>query len=353
MFSNRTVFVVGAGASHEVGLPVGERLKGIIADKLDLDVQRGRGCVSGDKNIFSTLINLRDENGLTPNIDPYLWAGRDVAKAMPSALSIDNYLHTHSEDARIVLMGKLGIAASILEAEHNSKIYLDPDADGPLDFREIKDDSWHNTFCKMAHANVALRDIDTIFDNVSIITFNYDRCIEHYVANSLANYLRMSLEEAQQLTQQLEIIHPYGQVGRLPWQNPIDGGCAYGQTANWNLLLTAAKQLRTFTERVEQETVLDTMRDRLTRAQCVVFLGFSYGDMNMELMTMDNGGLRRRVFGTSIGMSVPNTDAAKAAISKNFSPEGFSHIETVDLVPLTCNGLLTDYWKPILQPIAG
>jgi len=37
MFQPNTVFVLGAGASHEVGLPLGSELKRIIANKLDFE----------------------------------------------------------------------------------------------------------------------------------------------------------------------------------------------------------------------------------------------------------------------------------------------------------------------------
>ena len=41
MFTQKTLFVVGAGASLELGLPSGDVLKGTIAKKLDFDVEFG------------------------------------------------------------------------------------------------------------------------------------------------------------------------------------------------------------------------------------------------------------------------------------------------------------------------
>ena len=50
MFESKTVFVLGAGASHEVGLPVGSGLAEIISKKLDIRFTRSnrRALRSGE-----------------------------------------------------------------------------------------------------------------------------------------------------------------------------------------------------------------------------------------------------------------------------------------------------------------
>lgn len=349
MFSKKTVFVVGAGASQEVGLPVGSELKGIIANKVDLYFEGGRHLARGDREILDAVREMLRplSNGGPLDINPYATAGRRIASAMPQALSIDNFLHTHSTNEQIVLMGKLGIAASILQAERESSIFLDgADMGNKLDFHSIPD-SWHNTFCKMAHANLEMKDIDTIFDNVAIITFNYDRCIEHYVAHSLSNYFGLPLQSAQELTKKLVVIHPYGQVGKLPWQVTSSSGYDFGTEPTWDILVPIAKQLRTFTEWVENDAILKQMQRLLLDAEKIIYLGFSYGKINMDLMSAKGTGPQKETFGTAYGMPEPAVASARAAILMSLGSAHGRLVHSVQLANLPCNQLLMDYMQQI------
>ena len=48
MFKANTLFVVGAGASFEFGLPTGEGLKSKIIEALDIRFGHGTGLISGN-----------------------------------------------------------------------------------------------------------------------------------------------------------------------------------------------------------------------------------------------------------------------------------------------------------------
>jgi hypothetical protein len=56
MLRHNTVFVVGAGASKEFGLPVGSELAAEISKKLDINFDRfGREVLSGDGELFEDM----------------------------------------------------------------------------------------------------------------------------------------------------------------------------------------------------------------------------------------------------------------------------------------------------------
>ncbi|ESY51721.1 MULTISPECIES: hypothetical protein [unclassified Mesorhizobium] len=247
MFKKKTVFIVGAGASAEVDLPMGDALKGRIGKALGFTFPDGFNPKEGNLAVYWAVqehikkLEIRDSN-------PWWRAGRAIKAAMPQAISIDNFMHTHSHDEHIVFMGKLGIAVCILDAERASSLRGDKDRDGKLNYDSIKE-SWHSTFVKMLLENAQAKATDTLFDNVSFITFNYDRCIELYLEKALQNYLLISEQEAQKAVNKLTVIHPYGQVGRLPWQP--NGQVKFGAEPHSTELLEIAKQIRTFTERVE------------------------------------------------------------------------------------------------------
>lgn len=344
MFRKKTVFVVGAGASKELGLPIGDELKQQISRKLNLLFDEfGRNLASGDRVIADAIRQkIRNDGSGDPN--PYYAAGRQIASGMPQAISIDNYLHTHQSDDRIRLMGKIGILRSILEAERKSPIFCKENRYERIEFGSLQE-TWHTTFCKMATEDVDLDSVDGIFENVGFITFNYDRCIEHYLSHALVNYFGIDQTRSEQIVSATDIIHPYGQVGHLPWQNGLSR-IDFGAELQQSSIIESSNQIRTFTERVEDEAMMSKMHQLIKDAEVIVFLGFSYGDMNMQLLRTRKN-ISGRVFGTSMGMSEPNTAISKRDI--RVVVDGSVTDKNIQLASLTCNKLLNDYWKPILR----
>ncbi|MBB2835199.1 UNVERIFIED_ORG: hypothetical protein GGD51_005377 [Rhizobium esperanzae] len=343
MFERRTVFIVGAGASREINFPMGAELTGIIANKVRIAFSNGRDHVSGDIRVIGAIRHQLNQNGERDG-NPYYRAGREIASGMAQAISIDNYLHAHAEDETITWVGKLGIAASILEAERRSKLAPDRDRE-TVDLSAVSN-SWYTPFFQMLTEGVPRTALDGIFDNVAFITFNYDRCIEHYLMHALANYFRTDHREAEALVHQLRIEHPYGQVGRLPWQNPR-GSTAFGKDFQGQELPEIAAQIRTFTERIEDGDMLARARRLISEAEVVVYLGFSYGDMNMDLLSVDRVE-ERSIFGTSLGISAPNKRVIERDIINSMGPDQDA-VKSVELADMTCADFLRAYWKPIMR----
>ena len=344
MFDKKTVFVVGAGGSCEVGLPLGDELKAKIAKCVDIKFENGQRQISGDTNITEALRILCRDIGVQ-SINGHLHAGWAISSGMPQAISIDNFLHTHADDSNIKLVGKLGIVASILAAERKSKFYCDS-RDG-LNLANIPS-SWHRTLTKMLLEGVQTNDFNDIFDNISIITFNYDRCIEHYLSLALSNQLLIPIGQAQSVVNKLEVAHPYGQIGRLSWQNGNTPAVAFGAHAQPRLLLDIASQIRVFTERVEDRQAMDNIHRLISAAEVVVYLGFSYGNLNLELLSLPERARQPKViFGTTAGISTPNVKHIERQIKESMGPDP-DVVTEIHLAPLYCDQFLIDHWRPIM-----
>lgn len=342
-FQNKTVFVVGAGGSAEVGLPMGADLKDKISKKLNIRYKDGYQLVSGDKRVVSALKAYGQHKGIR-DLNPLFQAGRKVAAAMPLALSIDNFLHMHAHDELVVKMGKIGIAASIMEAEASSKIMPRESDRGMLHFT-ADNQSWHMKFVQMALEGIQVSDVETIFDNVSVISFNYDRCILHYLCHALATQLSIDLPRAKEIASKLEIIHPYGQVGKLPLAIG-QPGFEFGTPPDvWNLV-EIAQGIRTFTERIDDEDMLSRMRDLIIDAQQIVFIGFAFWPINMELLTIAHEGENKSIFATAYGLSEAQKFAADMSIIKAFSAFGKNEL-SVKLIDAKAFDMLSDYYPAI------
>jgi hypothetical protein len=266
---------------------------------------------------------------------------------MPLAISIDNFLHTHSQDETAIILGKLAITASILDAERSSDIFCQPHE--RVDFLELqqsldaakREPSWHNAFFRMLTENVKLDALDEIFQNISIITFNYDRCIEHYLAFAFAQYMRMDIATARELCSKLEITHPYGQVGDL-------NRTVFGADPTTDYLAQISSGIRTFTEQVHEQETVARMHQRLIEAEIVVALGFSYGDMNLELMDIVSEVGEKTIIGTALGISEFNRRKIDVLLRDKLKLQGEPWLP-IYLVDDTCAHVLRDHWRVILN----
>ena len=283
--SNQITFVVGAGASKEVDMPIGDELKFKISAALAFKVENGMRIIGGDYRIQEALYaSAQAKRGSGIDINTYLKACRQIAAAMPQAESIDNFIDSHRSDDTIAICGKLGIAACILKAERSSKLWVDrANSRNSVRFEDISN-TWYTALFRILTQNAEASDIADRFKQVRIITFNYDRCIEHYLHSALQNYFGMSSQQASAAMAQLRIYHPYGHAGHLPWLSEHQS-VDFGAEPSSDGLLKIANSLRTFTEGVSSEsTDIEEIRESMRTAERIIYLGFAFHELNLQVL---------------------------------------------------------------------
>ena len=294
MQQKKTVFVVGAGASQEVDLPTSTALKTTIENILDIRFHLTEQ-INGDFVIADALKScFRD-------INPHLRACWKIREALPLAMSIDNFIDSHRGDERIELCGKLAIVRSILHAERSSKLSLNrPNTykDDKLNFGPLKD-TWFNALWQRISENCQAEGLRDRLSSVVLIVFNYDRCIEHFLYHSIQSYYNLSADKSASLVNGMEIYHPYGKVGGLPWTNDIVR-MEFGAEPNAQTLMKLAENIKTFTEGTDpEESDIHEIRQQVAKADTLVFLGFAYHKQNLELCSYPLT-LRTRVRGYTV-----------------------------------------------------
>jgi hypothetical protein len=108
-----------------------------------------------------------------------------------------------------------------LEAERASYFYrhfADANDQPPFDLTE----TWFIKFMHVLGRGVSKENAREIFDRVSFIIFNYDRCVEYFLRHALQRLYGISEQEASDIVSELHIIHPYGAV---------DDAVAFGSTS--------------------------------------------------------------------------------------------------------------------------
>ena len=215
-------------------------------------------------------------------------------------------MDVHKDNNYIQLCGKLAIAKTILNAERESKLYVDSDGGDFSDVAGLKK-AWFFEFFRNLSDGVRKPEIGRIFEKVSFIVFNYDRCIEHFMHESLQRYFGVEAAEATAVMETLRIFHPYGTIGDLPWENELEG-VPFGYKANRAAMQLMASRIRTYTEQVEDNGVLEEIHKQIQTADTLVFLGFSFHPQNVKLINPNRECATSQIFGTSVGISDSNRD---------------------------------------------
>lgn len=337
--------IVGAGASKELGLPIGSELKEKIASLLDIRFDF-RQQQSGDARIVSALRLAVEESDDKPDIGSYIKAAGRIRDAMPQSISIDNFIDNHQGDRDIELCGKLAIVKSILDAERRSALYINPEKFKDRINYAKTEGCWLNPFTRVLTENCRIFDLEDRLKSVSFIIFNYDRCIEHYLYHALQNFYGLSAEEVAKLLSKVHFLHPYGSVGTLPWQGQSNVA-HFGEELYPQPLLNNARKIKTFTEGTDpKSSEVCEIRDSVAKAESLLFLGFSFHKLNMKLIHPDTSCFDdtsdRRNFATAFGLS--NSDCTAIADEIRLMRSS-SHAEIRN--DLKCSAIFGEYTRGI------
>lgn len=299
MFKRRTLFVVGAGASVEYGFPTGPTLASRISDRLDIKLGRWDDeYQSGDLDLFSKIVRR------WPKEDQLFHrAALKIRNGVRLSSSIDDFLDVHVNDKYVQRVGKAAIVKTILEYERESSLFVSrKNAYNKMKLHDI-DGTWLIKLMRVLSRGVQPDRLDEIFDNIAFISFNYDRCIEHFFFNAIQLQYSVDSRQAAAVVQKLDIIHPYGTVGALPMdvQHGIHFGGDYDKVdEDYG---TLSESIRTYTEQIEDSVELELIRSQVQRASQIVFLGFAFHDQNMALLKPSKLMKEKPIYGTAFGMS--------------------------------------------------
>lgn len=344
MFRAKTVLVLGAGASAEVGLPTGPKLLNEIVRLLDIRFEYNRQ-ISGDHFIIEALKIILNEGRQVEKINEHLKACRQLRTSSEQALSIDNVIDA-LEDPKIELVGKIGIVKAILQSEASSNKFKQienyPDT---LNISNFKG-TWYNHLTKLLTEQVRKSQINNIFHNLEIINFNYDRCLEHYLPHSLAAYYGLDINHVRNIMPSLKIHRPYGIVGKLPWQEGEIADTPFGESSPQKMT-ELVQQIRTFTERVGEETELTAIRETIANADRIVFLGFAFHRQNLELLSQ-HVKKHTEIIATAYQISDSDQLVIADELDKNFNLKiTMNDDPRVKLADMTCNDFFQNYWRTL------
>jgi hypothetical protein len=333
MFHQKTTFVIGAGASKEAGLPVGEELAETIASLMYFEFDFGQRT-KGDDVFLRAMANFSGANEV---LNAHLKAARQISTGVRRVKSIDNYIDTHRNDERIATLGKAAIAYSILQAEKNSRLWIDPHKSRQATPLNSLMDTWYVRFGQQLVEQVSVSDLDHIFNNVTIVCFNYDRCIEEFLAYWLTAVYAIDIQRSKQIVATLPIVRLYGKVADL-------ATLPFGDASSLSTVFNYIENINTYSEQIQDETIMSAIGSAMSKAEVIVFLGFGFNPPNMSVLKQIGSWSARRILASAYKFS--ENDQRDIANELDGMTKARRKVVTtkIDVNRLcTCNGLFVEY----------
>lgn len=365
MIKNDTVLILGAGSSFEVGFPLGKELINQIHALAVGKTQGIHRTPSGgmslvwvpNAKLLARLLEVAEEK----KEDNTSYSESDIKNFIndlwdSKQLSIDDFLSLRREYS---LVGKLFIlfVLSKYEDSHRFKPHKDLSSPG----REIityPSWGWYEYLWERLQEGTR-GNFDKLKQNkLSIITFNYDRSIEHFLFMAIraAYNLHKKDDIVAEFFKYVIVKHVYGELGVLEWKYSFEEyGLREADALNnftpWNfnvlfrvygapgeygvneedckvqhdvnafprmaqMFVKQAKEIKTYHEIQED----GAYKEILNKAKRVYFLGCGYHEQNIKVLGLDKGILSSdvNVYGTAVNL----TDIEKSEIQsfiKSFS----------------------------------
>jgi len=215
--------------------------------------------------------------------------------------SIDAFLERRPDFLEV---GKLAIAYCLLPYETEARLY-DPDPTRGGDWYEYLSVKLNSSFEEFGK------------NKLSIITFKYDRSLEHYLLNSLINLHGKSPGECSNALEQIPIVHVYGQLGEQPY--PQKGSLEYrpGQREALSLLKRAAAGIKLYHE--QADAAAEDARKLLREADRICFMGFGYHSFNLKRLNI--GATQSKwIIGTARGLIGTEVQDAENRLREAIAP---------------------------------
>lgn len=238
MVEDRTVLILGAGASKPYGLPLGFELRDAVLAADRIWIPTGEG------------------SGYAEPYEPERFDEFSHELAGSGFSSVDAFLEHRPVWTDL---GKVAMSVCLLGSESRAKLFP------PHQPR----DHWHEVLWSRLSAPTwpGFKK-----QPIRIITFNYDRSLEHYLIRVITNNYGVSVDTAMRA---LSVLHVHGSLG------VYDG--SFGLPASTpSQVFDAANAIRVVHEADKGDAGFTRAREWVADAETVLFIGFGYHEANMK-----------------------------------------------------------------------
>lgn len=281
MITEATVLILGAGASMPYEFPSGSQLRSQILDLLRND----KG--SREFPIIRAAIGPQNAAFFPEFGERFDGSQRD---------SVDEFLE---HNRKLIPLGKALIAHILLYREKGSLRFLFEDQ--PLGRQADARQHWYRyLYNQMGYSPEEFKS-----NELSILTYNYDRSLEHFLSVALENDYRLKVNQVTECLESIPIIHIHGSLGEHPLLTQDGRINEYGRNVTPGALSKCVESMRIVHDDIDQDPTLTRANELLVQAKRICFLGFGYHPINLSrlLVLPESKDRDLRIYGTTFGMT--------------------------------------------------
>jgi len=270
MITKKTVLVLGAGASKPYGYPTGTELKNLILN-YNVEEKRDHGPV------FSYIIEKFSEEHCLEFYKSLKWSSRQ---------SVNTFLEHRQE---FVDLGKALMSFVLIPSERKEFLF------------QAKNNWYEYFYTKL---NARFEDFTT--NNVSIITFNYDRSFEQHLLTAIQKGYGKTEKDVADVLKSIPIIHLYGNLGDLPaLTQDKKNAREYSQEQSPENIEICINNIKIIHEGIEDNPQFSQAHQLLSEAEIICFLGFGYDKTNLDRLRVREIFVKadKEIFGSAKGLT--------------------------------------------------
>ncbi len=271
MLAEQIVVILGAGASKPYGFPIDSELQDRIIQDFKYDFQSLPYTNISPKSLK---FERGKREGLASDYITRLSDSKGIA-------SIDNFINVND---KYELIGKISIQYYLLEYERQ---YLSNRSYSGIN-------NWFELVLKeLLKDCIEYKDPQALYvDNITFITFNYDRLIEYIFKKNFVSLFKDSLNEKKNTDLidffNYRVMHLYGSVGYLPNKAFPDNSnkVEFGEKIDtYEKIESTVNNLRLIKDGIGD---ISRLTNILASAKKIYFLGNGFIKKNMDVLDLNN-----------------------------------------------------------------
>ena len=309
MFNSRSVLLLGAGASRPFGYPLGSELIDSIADGILRAINEEIPSISIWKQglgvfldqPYSTLITYVEH---FQRSSPSRTQFEELAKKLKRAThqSIDDFARTNGSFRQLV---KALVALEIARVTYDNNLFRanQPSVNQSLFGRSR--DNWYSRLVSKITENCD--SVEHCYERnfLSVVTFNYDRSLEHYLDMHLGSSEMFSGIKAS------ELVRPIHVHGSLDFK--LTSGRLLDEQLGEQIMQCHGAFSIMGEPRNAQNDPVQVARSMFHQAERIYALGFDFHQSNVDLLQLKEIGVVRKVIALNFDGSARFDNKARAA----------------------------------------